>query len=70
MECPICGAELDHYDIFGRLFSHQDGTILGDIWKCPNGLELDGSCDSGLFSVAGLFYTHRDGDELHEGYPC
>lgn len=71
MLCPHCNAELIHEDVFGRLCSHQDGKILGDIYRCPNGQEQDGTCDSELFSVAGSFYTYREGcDELHEGYPC
>lgn len=70
MECPLCGEELDYVDYFGRIASHQDGKVLGDIWKCPNGSEQDGSCDSESFYVAGSFYSYRDNDELHEGYPC
>jgi hypothetical protein len=71
MTCPYCEAELDHEDIFGRLFSHQDGHVAGDIYRCPNGLEQDGTCESENFHVAGSFYTYRDSpDNLHEGYPC
>jgi hypothetical protein len=70
MECPICGAELEHEDVFGRLATHQDGQITGDIWRCPNGLEQNGRCSSELFAVCGSFYTYRQGDtSLHEGYP-
>ena len=71
MECPYCGEELVHEDVFGRLWSHQDGRIFGDIYYCPNGKEQDGSCYSELFYVAGSFYTYRNNPtELHEGYPC
>ncbi|MEK6832735.1 MAG: hypothetical protein AABY32_01695 [Nanoarchaeota archaeon] len=69
IDCPICGAELEYTDYYGRLFGHQDGKKLGEIYKCPNGVEQNGSCDSELFSVAGSFYTDRQGN-LHEGYPC
>lgn len=70
MECPICGAELTHHDIYGRLAAHQDGRKLGDIYECPNGREQDGSCASESFRVAGSFYTIDPSDELHKGYPC
>lgn len=70
MECPYCDAELEHHDSFGRIASHQDGKVLGDIYICPNGAEQDGSCDSECHS-AGSFYTFRDReDDLREGYPC
>ena len=70
MECPRCGAELDLDDQFGRIASHQDGRVLGDIYRCPNGMDQDGTCASALFYVAGSFYTYRDeGELLHEGYP-
>ncbi len=70
MECPICGEELDLVDYFGRIAAHQDGKVLGDIYKCPNGVECDGSCDSEMFHVAGSFYVYRETGEIHEGYPC
>ena len=71
MECPLCGAELECEDYFGCIAAHQDGYIAGDIWRCPNGFEQNGSCDSEFFYVAGSFYTYRDrDDEIHEGYPC
>jgi hypothetical protein len=69
MDCPICGSELEHHDYYGRLFSHQDGKRIGEIYKCPKGLEQNGSCDSEMFHVAGSFYTDEAGN-LHEGYPC
>lgn len=68
-ECPICGEELVYHDSYGRVAAHQDGKVFGQIFKCPNGAEQDGSCDSTLFAVAGSFYTDEAG-ELHEGYPC
>lgn len=69
--CPLCGTELEVNDVFGRLAAHQDGKILGDIYRCPKGVEQDGSCDSECFHVAGSFYAYREGDtQLHEGYPC
>ncbi|MBI9113285.1 hypothetical protein [Maridesulfovibrio ferrireducens] len=71
MECPYCGEELEHHDSFGRVASHQDGKVLGDIWKCPNGAEQNDSCDSEMFSVSGSFYTYRNREDyLLEGYPC
>lgn len=71
MECPYCGAELEHEDVFGRILAHQDGYIAGDIYRCPKGMEQDGSCGSESFHVVGSFYTYRRGDDsLHEGYPC
>lgn len=70
MECPCCGAELELEDYFGRIAAHQDGKIVGDIYRCPVGRE-EGDCDSATFYVAGSFYAYRDDpDNLHEGYPC
>ena len=69
MNCPYCEEELVLYDHYGRLASHQDGKIIGDIFKCPNGVEQDGSCQSENFHVAGSFYTDKYG-QLQEGYPC
>lgn len=69
VDCPICGAELAHWDQFGRLATHQDGKVFGDIWKCPNGANQDGTYESELFSVAGSFYSLVDTGELHEGFP-
>lgn len=46
MECTICGTELYHEDIFGRISSHQDGHVSGDIYRCPNGFDQNGTCDS------------------------
>lgn len=36
MECPICGAELEHVDSYGFLAAHQSGVVLGEIYRCPN----------------------------------
>lgn len=69
MNCPICGAELEYHDQYGYLLAHQSGEVLGEIYKCPNGAEQDGTCDSESFHVAGAFYTDRQGN-LNEGYPC
>ena len=64
MICPCCDSELELHDYFGRIASHQDGRVLGDIWKCTNE-----ECDSVTFNY--YFYTYRDnGGNLHEGYPC
>lgn len=68
MTCPICGTELEQDDVYGRLFPHQDGKVIGEIFRCPKGFQQDGSCDSEEISVAGSFYTDEQG-ELHEGYP-
>ena len=71
MECPYCGSELEHDDVFGRLAGFGDGTINGDIYRCPKGREESEECESSIFHVAGSFYTFRKGnDDLHEGYPC
>jgi hypothetical protein len=71
MECPYCGEELEYEDCFGRIAAHQDGKVVGDIYRCPNGVEDDGNCVSSMFHVAGSFYTYRENDTvLHEGYPC
>lgn len=71
MDCPYCGEELIPEDYFGRIAAHQDGEVIGDIWKCPNGKEENGECDSELFHVAGSFYTYRDNENvIHNGYPC
>lgn len=70
MQCPFCDSELELFDYFGRIASHQDGKVLGDIYKCPNGAE-QGNCESSTFHVAGSFYIYRSNpDTLHEGYPC
>jgi len=62
MECPSCGYELHQEDVFGRLFPHQDGKVLGIIYKCYNE-------DCGMYESH--FYTYvSDSDNLHEGYPC
>ena len=69
MNCPLCDGELIHWDSYGRICAHQDGKILGEIYKCLNGAEQDGSCDSEVFSCPGSFYTDEAGN-LHDGYPC
>jgi len=67
MECPICGAELEHYD---TIIMGHNGPAIGDIYKCPSGAEQNGTCDSELFRAAGSFYAYRNDGVLHEGYPC
>ena len=69
MNCPICQEELVYDGPYGRLASHQDGKVMGHIYRCPNGVEQDESCSSECFHVAGSFYTDIN-DQLHEGYPC
>lgn len=70
MECPYCGSKLELEDYFGRLFSHQDGKVSGDIYRCPVGQD-EGECESASFHVAGSFYAYRDNpDKLLDGYPC
>jgi C4-type Zn-finger protein len=62
MECPICNQELLYHDYFGRIASHQDGTVLGDIYICDNE-DCEGYQEH--------YHTRRDNpDELREGYPC
>lgn len=63
MECPYCGQELDYHDYYGRLCAHQDGKILGEIYKC-----LNEDCESETFNY--YFHTREFSVELHEGYPC
>ena len=63
MKCPYCNTELEYDDYFGRLASHQDGKVLGEIFKCPNE-----DCES--YSFNGFFYTRKPSEELFEGYPC
>jgi len=69
MECPICGEVLEKEDEYGRFCAHQDGKRLGEIFRCPNGREQNGQCNSECFHVAGSFYTDTHGN-LYEGYPC
>jgi hypothetical protein len=69
MNCPICSKELVHYDYYGRLAAHQDGKVLREIFKYPNGVEQNETCASENFHVAGSFYTDIQG-HLHEGYAC
>lgn len=70
-ECPYCGSELEHEDVFGRLAGFGDGKINGDIYRCPKGREQSEECESSCFHVAGSFYAYRHGDtSLKEGYPC
>ena len=69
MECPYCGSELEHEDNFGRLAAHQDGKILGEIFRCPKGANEEG-CQSACFNVAGSFHTYFNDGLLREGYPC
>lgn len=62
MDCPTCGEELLHEDIYGRLCAHQDGHIAGDIYRCENE-----NCESFME----FFHTYRSNpDDLREGYPC
>lgn len=62
MNCPYCDSELEYHDYFGRIASHQDGKVMGDIYQCGNE-----ECEQYQQS----FYTYRDGNgNLHEGYPC
>lgn len=60
MECPYCGSELEYDDYFGRIASHQDGKIFGDIYRCPKGREESEDCESSVFHVPGAFYAYRD----------
>lgn len=34
--CTYCGSELLDEGAYGRLMSHQDGKVLGRIYRCPN----------------------------------
>lgn len=69
MECPYCGGWLEREDQWGRLAAHQDGKVLGEIFRCQTAIEQEGKCESETFSVCGSFYTDEYGD-LHDGYPC
>lgn len=69
MECPYCGSELESEDTFGRLAAHQDGAVLGEIFRCPKGQEGEG-CDSATFHVAGAFHVYYNDGILRDGYPC
>ncbi len=64
-ECPYCGQPLEYYDTFGRLCAHQDGKILGYIYKCQNE-----NCKSELFNYCFHDYAGINDDTLKEGYPC
>lgn len=60
--CPYCGEELNWEDYYGRILSHQDGVVLGDIYQCKNE-----NCE--MFQE--IYHTMRaEGDELYQGYPC
>jgi hypothetical protein len=62
MTCPTCEQELLLIDYFGRIASHQDGHVEGDIYQCENE-----DCES----YQEYYHTHRSTpDELHNGYPC
>lgn len=62
MECPYCEKELNYHDYFGRIASHQDGKVLGNIYTCENE-----ECE--MYQES--FYTYRDRPyDIQEGYPC
>ncbi len=62
MKCEYCNNELLYADYFGRIATHQDGHIEGDIYECNTE-----DCEMCQES----FHTHRNNpDDLHEGYPC
>lgn len=63
MLCPYCDSPLEYEDYYGRLCAHQDGKVLGEIYKCPNE-----ECESGVFNY--FFYTSGEDGDLLEGYPC
>jgi hypothetical protein len=65
-ECPHCGSELLHWDVYGRNLSLDNwGRVRegfqksGDIFKCTNE-----ECD------CPIWHTRRDDGELYEGMPC
>lgn len=64
MLCPYCENELIPHDSFGRFFSHQDGKVIGEIYKCHNE-----ECESGCFNFLFHAYSNRE-DDLKEGHPC
>jgi len=84
MECPYCDSELEQIDTWW-LGIPGKGKRMGGIYVCPVGSGQDekpmaervaerlrygyDGCPSAVFSVAGSFYTDKNG-ELHEGYPC
>jgi hypothetical protein len=62
-KCPYCDEELEYHDYYGRLCAHQDGKVLGEIYKCPNE-----ECESACFNY--YFHTREHYTDLFEGYPC
>ena len=55
-------AGMTYEDYWGRIASHQDGHIEGDIYQCVNE-----ECEM----YEEYFHTHREySDDIHEGYPC
>jgi len=62
MECPYCEKELRYDDYWGRVASHQDGQVFGDIYQCDN---------QECVMYQEYFHVHKSHpDDIHEGYPC
>lgn len=64
-KCPYCEQELNYHDYYGRICSHQDGKVIGNIYVCPNE-----ACEC---QTNGRHFYDRSGigdPEIREGYPC
>ena len=64
-ECPYCEQELEYHDYYGRICAHQDGKVIGNIYKCPNE-----ECESEVFNYCFYDCSGQGDDTLREGYPC
>lgn len=64
-QCQYCDKELEYHDYYGRICSHQDGYIAGNIYICVNeDCECQATC---------RHFHDRSGEgdyEIREGYPC
>lgn len=58
MNCPLCDKELVRSGWHGMFC--LDDVVIRYVWKCPNGLEQNGSCESSEFKKVGSFLTDKD----------